>query len=52
VPERVTHDYKCNGTTTLFAALESATGTVTHRCYERHGEAGLLDFRSWLNLFG
>ena len=30
LPEKATHDYKRNGTTTLFAALEVATGTV-HR---------------------
>jgi hypothetical protein len=29
LPERRTHDYKRNGTTTLFAALEIATGKVT-----------------------
>jgi hypothetical protein len=28
VPERQTHDYARNGTTTLFAALEVATGRV------------------------
>ncbi len=28
-PEKVTHDYKRNGTTTLFAALEVATGKAT-----------------------
>ena len=33
-----------NGTTTLFAALEVATGAVTDRCYERHGKAEFLDF--------
>ena len=33
-----------NGTTTLFAALELATGKVTDRCYERHGKAEFLDF--------
>jgi transposase len=44
LPERATHDYKRNGTTTLFAALEVATGTVTDRCYERHGKAEFLDF--------
>ena len=32
LPERATHDYKRNGTTTLFAALEIATGMVTDRC--------------------
>jgi hypothetical protein len=44
LPEKATHDYKRNGTTTLFAALEIATGTVTDRCYERHGKAEFLDF--------
>ena len=44
LPERATHDYKRNGTTTLFAALEIATGTVTDRCYDRHGKAEFLDF--------
>src|SRR3954467_4823015 len=36
LPEKATHDYKRNGTTTLFAALEVATGTVLDRCYDRH----------------
>ncbi len=40
----MTHDYKRNGTTTLFAALEVATGTVLDRCYDRHGKAEFLDF--------
>ena len=44
LPERATHDYVRNGTTTLFAALEVATGRVTDRCYERHGKAEFLDF--------
>src|SRR5829696_4833571 len=44
LPERATHDYKRNGTTTLFAALDVATGTVTDRCYDRHGKAEFLDF--------
>src|SRR3954465_13976714 len=44
LPERATHDYKRNGTTTLFAALEVATGSVLDRCYDRHGKAEFLDF--------
>jgi len=44
LPERATHDYKRNGTTTLFAALEVATGTLTDPCYDRHGKAEFLDF--------
>lgn len=39
LPEKATHDYKRNGTTTLFAALEVATGKVTDSCYDRHGKA-------------
>ena len=44
LPEKATHDYKRNGTTTLFAALEVATGKVTDHCYDRHGKAEFLDF--------
>src|SRR5271168_3253295 len=44
LPEKATHDYVRHGTTTLFAALEVATGKVTDRCYERHGKAEFLDF--------
>jgi hypothetical protein len=44
LPEKATHDYKRNGTTTLFAALEVATGKVTERCYDRHGKAEFGDF--------
>jgi transposase len=44
LPEKATHDDKRNGTTTLFAALEVATGTITDRCYDRHGKAEFLDF--------
>lgn len=44
LPEKATHDYQRNGTATLFAALEIATGKITDRCYERHGKAEFLDF--------
>ncbi|PWD42771.1 IS630 family transposase [Gordonia paraffinivorans] len=44
LPEKATHDYKRNGTTTLFAALDVATGVVVDRCYDRHGKAEFLDF--------
>ncbi len=37
-------DYKRNGTTTLLAALEVATGKITDACYDRHGKAEFLDF--------
>jgi transposase len=44
LPERATHDYRRHGTTTLFAALEIATGKVTDACYDRHGKAEFLTF--------
>jgi transposase len=45
VPERQTHDYKRNGTTTLFAALEVATGKISaNACYQRHTNAEFLKF--------
>jgi len=34
--ERRTHDYKRYGTTSLFAALNTATGDVIGKCYKRH----------------
>ena len=44
IPAQQSHDYKRNGTTTLFAALEIATGRVTDRCYPRHTHAEFLGF--------
>jgi len=44
IPERRTHDYIRHGTTTLFAALEIATGTVTDACYPRHRHGEFLKF--------
>lgn len=44
MPEQATHDYPRNGTTTLFAALEVATGHVTDQCYQRHEKAEFGDF--------
>jgi transposase len=43
-PERRTHDYVRHGTTTLFAALEVATGKVTDRCFDRHRHTEFLAF--------
>jgi len=40
----VTHDYKRNGTSTLFAALEVATGSVTGECYQKHTHKEFLNF--------
>jgi len=44
VPERQTHDYIRHGTTTLFAALEVATGKVTDACFDRHRHQEFLRF--------
>src|SRR6188472_671055 len=44
VPQRATHDYKRAGTSSLYAALDIATGKVTDQCYHRHGKAEFLDF--------
>jgi transposase len=44
LPESRTHDYVRHGTTTLFAALEVATGQVTDRCFDRHTNVEFLAF--------
>jgi len=44
LPEKATHDYVRHGTTTLFAALEVATGKVTDACYPRHRHEEFLKF--------
>jgi transposase len=43
--ERRTHDYERHGTTSLFAALDIATGQVIGRCYQRHRA---IEFRKFL----
>lgn len=43
---RRTHDYRRHGTTTLFAALDVATGRVIGQCHPRHRSR---EFRSFLN---
>ncbi len=40
----MTHDYKRNGTTTLFAALDVATGQVIGECLPRHRAQEFLTF--------
>jgi transposase len=40
----MTHDYKRNGTTTLFAALEVLSGRVIGQCHERHRHQEFLRF--------
>lgn len=44
LPERRTHDYQRHGTVNLFAALEVATGKVTHETRDRHTGADFLAF--------
>lgn len=44
LPERMTHDYKRNGTTSLFAALNIATGEVLGKCLSKHRSAEFLRF--------
>lgn len=45
--QRRTHDYKRYGTTSLFAALNYATGEVTGRCFRRHRT---VEFRKFLDI--
>ena len=45
-PERRTHDYTRHGTTSLFAALDIATGKVISTCHQRHRAR---EFRQFLN---
>lgn len=45
LPERRTHDYRRHGTTSLFAALDVATGTVIGECHRRHRS---LEFQRFL----
>ena len=47
--ERHTHDYKRNGTTTLFAALNIATGEVIGECHHRHRHQEFLKFLNQLD---
>jgi len=45
-PARRSHDYTRHGTTSLFAALDIATGAVIGKCYDRHRAR---EFRSFLD---
>ena len=47
--ERRTHDYVRNGTTSLFAALDVATGQVIGRCHRRHRHQEFLRFLNELD---
>ena len=46
----MTHDYKRNGTTTLFAALDTATGEVYGLCQQRHRHQEWLRFLRMIDL--
>jgi transposase len=45
-PARWSHDYKRHGTTSLFAALDIATGRVIGKCFPRHRAS---EFRKFLD---
>jgi transposase len=42
--ETMTHDYKRNGTTTLFAALSVTDGTIVTQCQQRHRHQEWIKF--------
>jgi transposase len=42
--QTLTHDYKRNGTTTLFAALNTLDGSIIGQCRSRHTHLEWLDF--------
>src|SRR5215468_4173351 len=42
--ERATHDYARHGTTSLFAALDVATGSVIGKCHRRHRHQEFIKF--------
>src|SRR5579859_4134033 len=48
LPERQTHDYKRNGTTTLFAAFNILNGKVIGTCQERHRSREFVRFLNHL----
>ena len=49
MPERRTHDYVRHGTTTLFAALDVATGKVIGSIHRRHRAAEFMKFLTKLD---
>jgi transposase len=49
IPERRTHDYERHGTTTLFAALDIATGAVIGQTHRRHRSGEFLQFLRTIN---
>jgi len=49
LPARQTHDYQRNGLTSLYAALEVASGAVVGECSQRHTGADFLRFLNVLS---
>ena len=49
MPEKRTHDYMRHGTTTLFAALDVATGEVVGQMHRRHRSQEFLKFLQHVN---
>lgn len=49
LPARQTHDYRRHGLTSLYAALEVASGKVVGECSKRHTGADFLRFLKGLN---
>src|ERR1039457_671348 len=47
LPEQRTHDYERHGTTSLFAALDIATGKVIGKCRRRHRHQEFLQFMDY-----
>jgi len=45
----MTHDYKRNGTSTLFAALDILTGKIIGQCLKRHRHQEFLKFLNTIN---
>ena len=45
MPERATHDYKRHGTSSLYAALDIATGKVIGQLHGRHRA---IEFKKFL----
>lgn len=48
-PERRAHDYVRHGTTSLFAALDVATGEIIGQCHRRHRHQEFLRFLRRIN---
>ena len=46
----MTHDYRRHGTTTFFAALDTATGRVLQLCKPRRRHQEFLSFLKWIDL--